>query len=117
MRITRRSWILTGIALSLTAGLAVSTAVAGPDRHAAAVGGRVLDGNGDLVGDAAVRLVNADGEVVARTMTDDRGIFIFRHVRPGRYVIQAAKPDVGRGAVRVGLRPGETERVRIQLGR
>ena len=116
MKMTRRSWLLTGIAISLTAGLASSAAFAGPTDSAATVGGRVVDSNRELVAGALVRLVNADGEVVARTETNDRGIFVFRHVRPGRYVIQAAARGIGRGAVRVGLRPGEVERVIIQLG-
>ncbi|MBL8762298.1 MAG: carboxypeptidase regulatory-like domain-containing protein [Phycisphaerae bacterium] len=76
--------------------------------------GIVVDADGSPVAEAHVVLTHGD-RVVARAMTDADGKYVFERVRPGRYLLQAGKREVGRGRERAAVRPGETVRVRIML--
>ncbi len=80
--------------------------------------GRCVDEKGEPVAGAQVRLTvpGPRGPVVfARTETDRRGMFEFPRVRPGHYAVRAAKREVGTGAARASVRPGQTVRVPIEL--
>ncbi|HWQ28769.1 MAG TPA: carboxypeptidase-like regulatory domain-containing protein, partial [Dehalococcoidia bacterium] len=70
---------------------------------------------GRRVPGATVRLVTADGVVIARTLSDDRGGFSFRALRPGHYHVVANKRGVGEGSVRVAVRDDQIVRVRVVL--
>lgn len=87
--------------------------------HAAGeVVGRVVDSNGDGVGDAVVRLriQTASGRTFeADTRTDRRGRFEFPRVPEGRGVIGAGKRGLGKTRARVGVMAGETTRVKLEL--
>jgi hypothetical protein len=71
------------------------------------------------VGDAVVVLKRVDRlgrtQVVARTRSNEAGRYDFARVRPGRYVVEAAKRGVGRGAARAAVVSGETTRAPIVL--
>lgn len=56
-----------------------------------------------------------DGKATQHTMTNAKGEFKFDKVAPGRFVIAAAKKDVGVGRELGGVRPGETARVLVKL--
>ena len=77
-----------------------------------------FDSNGDGVGDATVRLriKTASGRTFeADTRTDRRGRFEFPRVPEGRGVIGAGKRGLGKTRDRVGVKAGETTRVRLEL--
>ncbi len=113
---------LSGLAMMLTIGatpamgavLPDSTPIAEPERHGVMIGGRVFDTNREPVGGAHVALLTEDGEVIQRTETNDRGIYRFRPVRPGVYLVRAFKEGVGRDQKRVRARHGHV-RVRLVL--
>lgn len=98
---------------------------AGPDgpggpeaERVGAIRGIVIDAHGDPVEGATVRLIHPRTQRVIRTgETNARGHFGFRHVRMGRYLIEAGKRGVGTGTKRVGVRPHHVSRVRVELGR
>ncbi len=120
------------VALGLGTAL-MATAIAGPGptgprpdgpRHplpggiAGGVFARGDDGRAAPVGDAIVTLgQNASDRPTARTRTNDRGQFRFEDVRPGRYIVRAAKDGVGRGQAATTVRPRTISHVRILLGR
>ncbi len=82
-----------------------------------AVAGVVLDIDGTPVECARVRLVTRHSRrVVARRVTNENGRFGFREVHIGRYLVVAAKRDVGRGRARVTVHPNEVSRVRVVIG-
>lgn len=56
-----------------------------------------------------------DGKQTQRTMTNDKGQFVFDKVAPGRFGIAAAKREVGAGRELSAVKPGETARVQIEL--
>ena len=58
------------------------------------------------VAGARVELVTRDGTVVQTVRSNDEGHFRFDRTRPGHYIVRAAKPDVGRGMVRLNALPG-----------
>ncbi len=113
---------MSGLAMMLTIGgtpvvgavLPDSTPVAEPERHGVLIGGRVFDTNREPVGGAHVALLTPDGEVIQRTQTNDRGIYRFRPVRPGVYLVRGFKEGVGRDQERVRARRGHV-RVRLVL--
>jgi|CXWL01.1.fsa_nt_gi protocatechuate 3,4-dioxygenase beta subunit len=98
------------------------TAVAGGDRprdpdaptRPGAIMGQVTDARGNPVAGATVILRMGD-RAIARTMTNDRGVYGFARVLAGRYNLIAGKRDVGRGTANAAVRPGETVRVPITL--
>jgi len=69
------------------------------------------------VPDAQVLLKTPDGTIVARTTTSEHGRFAFRQVRPGRYIVEAAKRGVGQGAAHVAVEHDAIARVHIRLER
>lgn len=79
------------------------------------IAGVVLAGHGRHVPHADVVLLNHDGRPVARTFSGPNGHFAFRHLRPGRYTVKAAKYQVGRGRVRTVVLPRMVSKVRIKL--
>ncbi len=106
-------------ALSLLVSLSPSEvwADAGDGPSTGAVAGVVLDIDGTPVEGAHVRLMTRrHRRVVARGVTNENGRFGFREVRSGRYVVVAAKRDVGRGRARVAVHPDEVSRVRVVIG-
>jgi|GEM_PF-4405533 len=118
--LTSTRWIslVAVLAAAVTLALPVRSMAgpSGPDHpRPAAIVGMVVNADEEPVAGARVVLVNADGEVVRRTLTRRRGRFFFRHVRPGQYAVRAAKRGVGEGAARVEVRPGHIARVRIML--
>ncbi len=105
-------------ALSLLVSLTPSEVWAGdkdgPDTGA--VAGVVLDSEGMPVEGAQVRLMSGHRRVLARGVTNERGRFGFRQVHTGRYVVVAARRDVGRGRARVAVHADEVSRVRVVIG-
>lgn len=70
----------------------------------ATISGQVhVDGNGDCVFDPALgeraladvtlELLNADGEVIATTVTDENGNYQFTDIMPGEYSVRQQQPD------------------------
>lgn len=61
-------------------------------------------------------VIRRGDQVVQRTTTDEQGRFAFARVAPGASIeIVARKESVGVGGVRIALRPGETQSVRVGL--
>lgn len=84
-----------------------------PPPPAGSIAGGVFSAAGPTDG-ATVNLIR-DGQVVATATTNAEGRFGFRTVRPGRYVIEAAKRGVGRGRAEVEVVSGQTTNTRIEL--
>lgn len=104
------------IAMIATAFTATHVEAASPPK-AGAVGGVVLAGergSAAPVADAGVQLVLGD-KVIARTKTDAKGQFRFVDIRPGAYIVRAAKQEVGAGRDAAPVRPGSVVRTRIVL--
>ncbi|MFO0834125.1 MAG: carboxypeptidase-like regulatory domain-containing protein [Phycisphaerales bacterium] len=76
--------------------------------------GTVVDADGNPVADAHVVLKHGD-KVVAHAMTNADGHYVFKDVRPGRYLLEAGKQGVGRGHGLALVHPGQTVRERITL--
>lgn len=102
----------TGPALEGGATGATPTA---PSVRPSKVVGRVVsaDPAADLSG-VHVALIR-DGKATHRTMTNEKGQFVFEKVAPGRFGIAAAKKDVGGGRELSAVKPGDTARVQIEL--
>lgn len=86
------------IAISFLCGSLLAAAVAGStaeQRVAFDLRGRVEDMNGVAVSGARVILLNASGTARAprQTLSDSRGEWLFRQVKPGKWKIQALNPD------------------------
>ena len=69
---------------------------------AGAIGGRIVDENGDPIGAASLELLQipepggqARTTAVASTLTDDQGVYRFWGLLPGTYVVRAAPPTLG----------------------
>ncbi len=110
-------WSLIAIvaALALAAFSPVANA-AGPEApKPAAIAGMVQTTDGAPVGAAEVRLINADGKVVRITHTGPKGHFEFAPIPPGRYLVAAGKPAVGRGQEKAIAPPGTVTKVKITL--
>jgi hypothetical protein len=108
--IARMSGLLAVLFAALVTLMPSRAEAASPERPRPAlihgvVGVRTDDGV-RVVAEAAVQLVNRDGDVVAETMTNDEGKFRFEPVAPGRYVVRAAKRGVGAGRAPLAARPG-----------
>lgn len=76
--------------------------------------GTVVDADGNPVADAHVVLKHAD-KVIAHATTNADGHYVFKDVRPGRYVLEAGKQGVGRGHALALVHPAQTVRVKIAL--
>ncbi|MDX9912588.1 MAG: carboxypeptidase-like regulatory domain-containing protein [Phycisphaerales bacterium] len=71
------------------------TPVAQPAREPGQIAVNVKDADGNPVAGAQVRLATPQGLLVARGETNERGRVLLRPVRPGRYIVQGAKREVG----------------------
>lgn len=110
---------LAALALLVTA-LPNTVQAVDTDGHATgAIRGIVVDGHGDPVEGAHVRLFRTHHRrrIVARAVTNENGLFGFRQVAVGRYVVAAAQRTVGRGRTRVAVHEDETSRARVVIGR
>jgi hypothetical protein len=56
----------------------------------ASVRGNVHDNTGAAIVGAALTLVNVDTRVVATTVTNDKGDYLFTNINPGNYTLQAS---------------------------
>lgn len=115
-RPTRPLGLIALVVAAFTLLVPASLAEVAPEAQPmpARIGGVVSDANGDPVEGAFVQLINRRGDVVRRARTDENGIYAFT-VRPGRYIVRAAKRDIGRDRARVGVRGGGTARVPLTL--
>ncbi|WP_282436529.1 MFS transporter [Aciditerrimonas ferrireducens] len=68
------------------------------------------------VAGALVALVGAEGRVLARTTTDERGGFRFEELAAGDYTVAVTAPARAAAATTVVLAPGETREVAVALG-
>ena len=102
------------LTVAVVLGLAASSAEANDRHKPGAVGGSVVDRAGNPVAGAHV-VLSHNGRTVREGRTDRAGHFKFERVRPGHYVVKAAKRGVGRDRERVRVRSGEATRVRLQL--
>lgn len=78
--------------------------------------GLVVDAKGTAVPGAQV-VLRHEGVVVARALTNREGKFEFARLRPGRYLLVAEKPGVGRGLAPVAVKSGAISRVKVTLTR
>ncbi|MCC6425216.1 MAG: carboxypeptidase regulatory-like domain-containing protein [Phycisphaerales bacterium] len=108
-------WSLIAIVCALALAAFAPQAQAGDERAPAVIAGLVSNPAGTAIAGAEVRLVNAEGKVVKVTRTGPRGHFEFAPIKPGRYLVQAAKADVGKGQEKVIAPGGEVTRVKITL--
>lgn len=76
--------------------------------------GTVVDADGNAVADAHVVLKHGN-EVIAHAMTNADGHYVFKDVRPGRYLLEAGKQGFGRGHELAMVHSGQTVRVKITL--
>ena len=107
--------VLAMLAFALALLVPASITQADPEAMPARIGGVVTDANGDAVEGAVVQLVADGGRLIRSTRTDERGLYVFRGVRPGAYVVRGFKRDVGRDRDRVRVRSGDTARVPLSL--
>src|SRR5579859_3167214 len=88
-----------------------------PQTHAAtllggngSLNGTVTDPSGASIVGAAVRLVGADGAVVAQTSTDSNGQYSFSSQPPGNYRVEMERPGFQKTVVsNLNLAPGENQ--------
>lgn len=84
------------------------------------IAGQVLNESGSGRGFVSVQLVNVeDGSVVAAETTDDRGNFMFKDAKMGKYKLQVvpsrnAEPFVT-DAEEFSLAPGKTEEITVTI--
>lgn len=110
----RLSVLVTALGV-LAMGAAVAPAIGEPHRPAAIVG-RVVDADNNPIEGARVALLAGPGEVVRSTQSNAQGQFEFKPVRPGRYAVGAAKPDIGAGRTPVFVaKPGEITRAPVHI--
>ena len=100
---TLTSWLV----LITTVGLAADAFAQNTGR----VTGKVLDATGAPAAGVDVRLV----ELLRRATTSDAGEFVFEAVPPGRYVIQASNPRLGRRVVSLEVAAGGEARADLTL--
>ena len=66
------------------------------------------EGSDELLAGVTIQLLDADGSVIAETVTDDSGTYTFDGLRPGEYSIRQIQPDgLFSGAEVVGSNGGE----------
>lgn len=104
-----------GVSSTVPGDEGVTGITAPPTVKPGVIMGKVVsaDPKADL-GGVHVALIR-DGKATQRTMTNRDGLFKFERVAPGRFVIAAAKREVGAGREPGGVRPGETARVLVKL--
>jgi hypothetical protein len=103
------------IRLLSIAGLALATSLSSLAAQEAPTGSilaAVLDSAGAPLRDARVALIPGD----ERGRTDDRGVFTFEAVRPGRYVLEAQHASYGLRRIEVIVTAGSQETVMMRLG-
>lgn len=99
----------------LAVAAAVAPAIGEPHRPAVIVG-QILDADNHPVVGARVALMAGPGDVVRTMESNAQGRYEFRPVRPGRYAVGAAKPDVGAGRTPVfAAKPGEITRAPVHI--
>lgn len=118
MSTTLRLGTLLAVVFSLiAAALPAATARAGdPPKPATIVGVVLTKTDGKLVPVPHAKVaIKRNDTITQETIANAKGEFAFQRVAPGQAVILAHKAEVGRGAERVLLRAGETQRVRVGL--
>ena len=66
------------------------------------------EGSDELLAGVTIQLLDADGSVIAETVTDDSGTYTFDGLRPGEYAVRQIQPDgLFSGAEVVGSNGGE----------
>lgn len=81
--------------------------------QAGAVAGIVVSANGP-VADANVTIA-LNGVIVARATSGRDGSFSFPNLRPGTYLVQAARREVGAGRAEAVVTAGQTTSIRVRL--
>ncbi len=69
--------------------------------------GRVVDLQGAPVAQAKVQLLNAGGQVLKQAVTDHNGVFAFRDIDAGQYVLTAESPSFVLANMPVAIGPGQ----------
>ncbi len=77
--------------------------------------GVVVDGAGEPVAMAGVKLLSPTGPTGQQTMTGEKGLFAFEKVKPGKYVVLAFKMGVGEGKAEVTVESGKVSEVKVVL--
>src|SRR5437867_1444847 len=83
---TRRDLCLLAVLLTIFCLPALS------QTETAVISGRVADPQGAVVKGADLVIVNIDTNVSAAVATNDRGIYVFPSVQPGRYRMTVRSP-------------------------
>jgi len=97
---------VAGLVLLLFAGYAFA-------QGTARVSGRIADATGGVLPGVVVEL---SGSITQRTVTDDRGEYVFADVAPGLYRLSAALEMFKPGEIAgLGLQPGENRRLDLVL--
>lgn len=73
--------------------------------------GQVVAADGTPSTDAEVRIT----DLSQRTTVDEAGAFTFENLVPGSYLVEATSLRFGRSVQRVGIQPGETTRVTLEM--
>lgn len=69
--------------------------------------GRVVDPQGQPVAQAKVQLLNAGGQVMKEAVADHNGVFAFREIDPGQYVLTAESQAFVMTNMPVAIGPGQ----------
>lgn len=94
---------------------AVALTAENPPVGSSTVAGTVKGSAGRGLSGAQLRLETLDGQVVARTESDDSGHFLFQGVSPGRYTVVASKPDFQVAATDADVRDGTPTHVTLTM--
>lgn len=115
---SRRNWLVT-LLVALVAVVAIPTrGVLAQEHRPGKIAGLVLNAADEKpVAGAAVRVFGPRGLIAARTFSQRDGRFVVGPLRPGHYLVVAAKREVGRGEARVEVKEGEVTRAVIKLAR
>jgi tetratricopeptide (TPR) repeat protein len=114
----RVNFAIVAVLLSLPGGLAGGQSAALPlsQRDNITVEGVVRNPEGDVIGDALVRLEGNDAGHSAEIKTKADGTFLFSIAEPGKYMVRAEKTGMrGRGSSAFTLSAGEKRHVELVL--
>ena len=89
-----RALLLTAIALTIIALLALSS-VASAQTLYGSLTGNVIDMSGSSVPNAKVDALNAGTGIAKQAITDDRGAYVLSDLQPGTYKVTISAPSFG----------------------
>jgi hypothetical protein len=93
----------------------VPAASATPQQASGSLTGRVEDSDGKAVSGAKIELISEAGDVIASTISDESGRYVFGAISFGKYLLRASFSSFAVYSMQVDIRPGQSARADIQF--